>query len=529
MSRSIISLFLIVLVSWSATVRADDAADRFNTAKNAFDLKQYSQAKAGFDGFLQTYATHARANEALFYRAESLLYMEQYVLAETDYNRLVTLGLNDPYARVALFRLGDVAYIQGKYDIAKPRLVDFVEKLPHDPSLQFVLYYLGDIAMRAGIADEAEFYFHQSVTLYPAGEKFLESQIGLAWAKNQLGYVSEANFQQLLGSTNPAIVEPATYQWGVALYERGEYQNAVNTLTDFQRRWPTSIYFADSQRVLARCKGGLNDFEGAFQIVSQIAQPTVDDDLLKVRCLYRLKRAEEAMAVLTAVERRAGTAYRDEIALLQSVFYYDQKKWNDAIARLESILQPYYSAGRITFNYFVSQAPVGTEKLPDNTVLKACALLALNYAQSGDKDKAQATLTEMRGRASLLGGSELGAIVTATEKYLTDIYAGNNGNNNGRHNNRPNRPGSSSGNGNNGQWTPGRDEGQWNASHRLRTTIAARSWSNFSLRFSNLNAKIGRALFRNLIRCSTLFMVAIHGQKFVTPLARELALPLTIK
>ncbi len=452
-------LFVIVLV-WSAIVRADDADNRFNTAKTAFDLRQYDQARAGFDGFLQNYASHVRATEAMFYLAESLFFLEQYALAEQYYGRVASVGLENPFARVALFRLGDVPYVQGNYDLAKTRLVDFINKLPHDPNLQFVLYYLGDIAMRANSAisaEEAEFYFNQSVTLYPQGEKFLESQIGLAWAKNQLGHVSEANaiFQQLLNSTNPAIVEPATYQWGVAQYERGEYQNAVNTLTDFQRRWPKSVYLADSQRVLARCKGGLNDFEGAFQTISQILQPTVDDDLLKVRCLYRLKRASEAMSVLTNVEHRAGAAYRDEIALLQSVFYYDQQKWGEAIAKLESFLQPYYSSGRITFGYFTSQAPAGTEKLPDDTVLKACALLALNYAKNGNKDKADATLAEMQGRASLIGGNELYTIVTETQKHLADIDASNN---NG--NNRPNRPTPPG-----GQWTPDRNGGRWNANN----------------------------------------------------------------
>ena len=468
-------LFLAFLMSCVVAV-ADDAVNQFNAAKTAFDMKQYSQAQTGFETFLAKYRNHAQTTEATFYLAESLLYLERYPQAEIYYNQLVSLGLENPYARVALFRVGDIAYLQGKYDIAKPRLEQFVESLPHDINLQFVLYYLGDIAMRGNSVEEAEHYFRQSVTLYPNGPKFLESQIGLAWAKNQLGFASEANaiFNDLLRSNDPAILEPATYQWGVAQYERGDYQAAVTTLAGFQQRWPRSTYFADSQRVMARCKGGLNDFAGALQIVSQIAQPTIDDELLKVRCLYRQRQFQNAMDVLTQIERRAGPEYRDEITLLQSVFYFDQKNWAVTIAKLESILTPVYDdrSGRMTFNYLSRPALSSTaNRLPDDTVLKACALLALTYAKNGQTNEADATIREMQSQATMLGGSELHAIVTETQKYLSNIYAENNSNGN--------RPGGNTGSGQ-GQWNAGNqgnnrpgsrpggntDSGQWNAGNQ---------------------------------------------------------------
>jgi len=416
--------FLAVLLS-AAALFGDDATNQFNTAKNAFDGKQYEPARAGFASFLERFQTHAKANEATFYLAESLMYLRQYPQAENYFSRLVALGLTDQFARAALFRVAEIPYMQGQLDIAKPRLEEFVEKLPHDINLQFVLYYLGDIAMRSNAAEEAEFYFDQTNRMFPEGARSLECKLGLAWAKNSLGKQTEANaiYSQLMNSNNPAIVEQATYQYGTALFERGMFQDAINLLTDFQRRYPTSSYFADSQRVIARCKGRLNDFEGALQILAQIANPQTDDLLMQVRCLYGLKKMQEAKAILDRTKQGAGIAYRDEIALLESAFLSDQKDWRGTIALLEQVLLPQFDPNnnRMVVNYFLLPVTSGTKKLSDVAIFRACSLLALAYANNGDSAKANALHTEMQIQAALSGNLRLTEICVSTKTQLDNV------------------------------------------------------------------------------------------------------------
>jgi len=452
------SITVLTALLTVAPLFGDDAATQFNAAKTAFDNKQYDSAKTGFETFLTRYSTHAQATAATFYLAESLMYLRQYPQAEVYFSRLVTLGLNDQYARAALFRLAEIPYLQGQFDIAKPRLEEFVEKLSQDINLQFVLYYLGDIAMRSNssyAADEAECYFGQADRMFPDGEKNLESKLGLAWAKNKLGRVTEADaiYFQLMSSPNPAIVEQATYQYGVALFERGAFQNAINTFTEFQRRYPTSSYFADSQRIIARCKGRLNDFEGALQTLTQIAQPTPEDMMLKVRCLYGLKRMQEAKTALDDVKRIAGTTYRDEIALLESVFLADQKDWRGAIALLESVLNPQYDAvnNRMVVNY-LSTPLVSGKKLSEEAFFRACSHLAVAYANSQQSDKANALLNEMQGQASLSGNLRLTTICTDTANQLANIVPNRGGSGTG--NPYANRGNSSANRNNQQQWSP---------------------------------------------------------------------------
>ncbi|MDR0610991.1 MAG: tetratricopeptide repeat protein [Planctomycetaceae bacterium] len=476
-------VIVITLTSYNISVFGDDASDRFTTAKSLFDLKQYEQARTAFDTFIAQYPNHAQTIAATYYLAESLLYLKQYASAETYYQRIVAPGLGNPFANAALFRLADIPYLQGQFSVAKPRLEEFIDRLSQDNNLQFVLYYLGDIAMRNSTAEyaaeEAEYYFEQCDKMFPNGAKSLENKIGLAWAKNQLGKITEANaiFQQLMSSTNPVVVETATYQWGVTLFERGDFQGASATLAEFQRRWPTSQYYTDSMRVLARCKGGLGDYNGAIQLLSRITSLNTDDNLIKVRCLYGLKQTQQAQNLLAEIERTNNLVYRDEIALLKSVFLFEQRNWQQTIFTLETILLPLYntSTGRVLFNYLTQPSPAGIQKLNDESFMKGCSLLAQAYAKSGDSVKANAIVQEMQSQAALLGHSEIYAIVTEASNQLAGIAASTESPRNsypggsgwGR-NNPAGNP--SRGQSSNGQWTSGNttignttigNNGQW--------------------------------------------------------------------
>ncbi|GHT46018.1 hypothetical protein FACS189454_06480 [Planctomycetales bacterium] len=442
------ALLFLTLLLFAGAVFADDAQDRFNAAKTAFNNKQYETARAGFNNFVQLYPANAQTDEAKFWLAESFVFLGQYGNAETYYNQLV--NLNNTYATAAMFRLGEIPYLEGKFDVAKPRLGNFVDKYKHDKNLQFVLYYLGDIAMRSDNGDEAEWYFAQCDTMFPEGAKAMDTKFGLAWAKNKLGKQTEASaiYQQLLTNSDPTVVERANFESAKAIFERNDFQNAITALLDFQRKYPASSYFADSQRVVARSKIALKDFEGALTVFSQISLPSTDDKLQKVRCLYGLKRTAEAQTALAEAERTAGAAYRDQIALLKSVFLFDQKDYKGTVALLETLVLPQYDGinNRMMFNYPALSQTGGVNKLSDEGFFKACSLLALAYGKNGDTAKANATLSEMQGQAAILGGTKLSTICSDTATQLANI---------GVRNNNPNvwNSGSRQQNQGNTQWT----------------------------------------------------------------------------
>ncbi len=476
-----LTLVIVACLTWTTAAWADDATDRFSSALRSFEQRQYEASKSAFSDFLSRYPNHIHTSAAKYYLAESYLYLQDYVNAERYYRELTSLNMDtNEQARIAFFRLADIPYIQGQYAVAKPRLEAFVERFPHDKCLQYVLYYLGDIAMQSDKPLEAEHYFDQSAGMFPEGDHYVESQIGLAWAKNQLGKQTEADaiFDRMMRNTNPAVSEPATYQWGVALFERGDYANAINVLSQFQSKYGVrSTYYIDSQRVMARCLGSQRDFEGALRVIEQIQNPTIDDTLMRVRCLYGTRQMDQAQNLLKSVEYRAGPAYRDELALLNSVFSMHQKDWPGAIGLLSSFLRPNYNqqTRRIQFNYLLTS----DQSLNDEGYFKACSLLAIAYARNGQTDMAQATINEMQGSATTMGNPSLVAIVTETSRYLDKIanepsYPNGNGpggNNQWADNNGNNRPGGNRPNGNNrpgdnnnrpgGNQQPGNNQNQW--------------------------------------------------------------------
>ena len=448
------SLTLCAVMLTAATLWGDDATNTFNAAKTAFDNKQYDSARVNFENFLRQFPGHAKANEATFWLAESFMYQRQYVQAETHFNRLVAQGLADRFSRAALFRLAEIPYLQQQFQIAKPRLENFVTQLPHDANLQFVLYYLGDIAMRSTATDaalEAEHYFNEVNKLFPNGEMALESLLGLAWAKNKLGRIVESNaiYNQLMSSTNPVHVEQASYHWGVALFERGDNENAIAALNNFRSRFPASPLVADSQRVIARCLMRLNRFDEGLQVLSQLTNPTPEDRLMQVRFLYGLKRTQEAKNILDQVKAVAGTAHRDEITLLESVFLFEQNDWRGTIALLQTMLAAEYNAlnERMVVHYFTLPPAPGGRKLSEEAIFRACSLLTLAYAHSGDSARANALLREMQGQSALSGNQRLLRTVTDTENQLANVV--------------PVQPGRGNGSGgqfagrNDQQWTPG--------------------------------------------------------------------------
>ncbi len=184
-------LFVLLLaVLCAGLVRAEN--DPLAAAKKMFDAKEYDAARLLLEVHLEAEPQAATAAEARFYLAESFMALGKYAEAEKIFDLLVKTAQKSAFAVPSEFRLAEMPYLQEKFAVAKPRLELFVERHPQDGNLQFVLYYLGEISLRAESYAEAQHYFGLSVRMFPKGEKFLESQIGLALALGLGGKKAES-------------------------------------------------------------------------------------------------------------------------------------------------------------------------------------------------------------------------------------------------------------------------------------------------------------------------------------------------
>ncbi|MDR1924229.1 MAG: tetratricopeptide repeat protein [Planctomycetaceae bacterium] len=426
-------------IFFSGTVSfADAVSDSLNSAKQLYNQQKYEQARVALEDFLRIYPTHSLANEAKFFLADSFLYLKKYDSAINLYSQLTNLGDENPLTRSVLFRIGEAYYTKGDYVSALPLLMTFVKKFPFDSYLQYALYYLGYIEMNNNQPEAAEHYFNESIRLFPNGDRQLECRIGLASAKNQLGKITESDtiFNELLRSTDQNTVELTTYQYGVALYERNKITDAIALLTSFLSRWQNSTLVPEVQRVLTRCYVDIKDNEKALQIISLIVNPSVEDNLMKARLLIRLKRTDEAEALLQLTERRTDAPQHfDEITFLKASLQYFKKNWQATINLLEPVLLPRYSnqnqysaAGNnntnlsVAFGYTTTIARTDKQNMSDEVFLYACAFLALSYAQLNDKNRANAILNEMNGNVANTNQSDWTKIVNDTSQRLQKIY-----------------------------------------------------------------------------------------------------------
>ncbi len=461
--RYFLAIFIAGAAFWgvgaSILSAADQASESLNIALNYYNERQDDRAISEFKRYLTANPNHAERSKADFYLAQCLIRKEKYDEAfiylddilgkqlsaikvvpkesffdanyyKTNIQPKMASAHSQTYGRQALFRAGEIAYQQGDLENGRRYLYAFLTEFSDDPFNAWTLPYLGDIAKQnydysisegynsvaRTYAEEAEYYFGAASDVYPDGDFYKESQFGLGWAKSRLGkYVDAAQiFRQLAFEPNGSQTENAYYEWGLMYYEQGNYEQAISTLTNFERQYPSSDFRNDSIRVRAKSLAGLEKYQEALKLISQISGPTVEDYLLNVRCLFGLKQYDEASKLLASLDQDPRSqSVKDEIQLLQAVQAMVNNDRNKTISILEILLRNKYDSKtrQMTFAYFDpperrrrgssygaddSTGEVSIRgKLSEEKFLKACAILCVGYALVGRTDESNATVNAM--------------------------------------------------------------------------------------------------------------------------------------
>ncbi|MGL4943505.1 MAG: tetratricopeptide repeat protein [Thermoguttaceae bacterium] len=414
----------LMLAMMSVAFGADDAAtQQLAQAKAAYDAKNAVQAVALYSDFLGKFPNDARASEARYFLAESYLQMQDYANAGTQYKTLMDASPTSEYGRLALFRIGEIPYLLEKYDVAKSFLKSFVEQFQYDACNRFAIYYLGDIAMQQGNVDEAAYYFSECMRLFPTGDRFADSKLGMAWVKERQNDFAGADaiYSELTSNATNPVAEEALCRWGTVQHQRGENTKAIETLSSFIARYPASSWKPYAQMQLAETYRDEGRFAEALTTLQTISPITDEVRLVQASCYFGLGRGSEADAILRVVEQNP--AFADEAALVRADASYTAQDWRDAIARYERLLQTQYNpaAQRVTVNYFTKTSEGGLKLLADNKVMRAAQRLVLAYAASGANDQAIALYTSLRSYAR--GNAARQAVVDETYTLISKMIS----------------------------------------------------------------------------------------------------------
>ena len=474
---------------------ADQAGEILKIARSFYDSKQYDRAIGEYKQFLTNYPNHSARFEANYFLAESLIeknrpdeafiYLDAILsnqlsamktvprdsFFDINYYRVNIQPKMSPahdlaYGRLALFRAGEIAYRIDDLENGRRFLFAFLVEFNNDPFNASTLPYLGDIAMQNYqiaiaegynavsriYAEEAEYYFGTTIEVYPGSLLYKESLFGLGWAKARLGKYAEATqiFRQLALTPKSTrdednkLTENAYYEWGLMHYEQGNYQQAITTLQNFEREYPRSDFRNDSLRVRAKSLAGLEKYQEALDLISQINAVKVEDYLLQIRCHYGMKNYEEASKLLAALDQNPiSQSVKDEIRLLQAGEAFIKNDRNSAILILETLLRPKYTSStkQMTFAYYdppergrgrpdggnssnsLSGEVSRRGKLSEEKFLKACAILCINYAIVGRTDESNATINAMMLLANP-DDARQSQVIDRTFEYLAGVRSG---------------------------------------------------------------------------------------------------------
>lgn len=144
---------------------------RFVEAREYFyKLNDYDGAAEILYGVIHDPAARYMRNyyDALFYLAESLYHIGNYLNAKKYYEQFYAIGPEQEFFGPSMTRLIELAIIEGDYDQAKDYYIDFLKRFPKDRDSSFGTYLIGKAFYMKGDRKKAEQLFN----LIPAGSEY---------------------------------------------------------------------------------------------------------------------------------------------------------------------------------------------------------------------------------------------------------------------------------------------------------------------------------------------------------------------
>ncbi len=261
MQRGLILFLLAIFVPPGmlgvATASAEEGDDLIALASDHYANQRWELSASSFKAFLKQHPEDNRTDEALYYRAESLLQLGRYPEAIRIYEKFLdVVGDEDPRASAASFRIAEAAYLGGRHSQAVARFGPFLELAPPGEQRLLAETYLAgallSVAERADLHNEKESRA-QHEKLQQARELFtsvlrtkdnknlaITCRFGLARCEDLLGNRDSAQrgYTALLKNVEPKIAAQAHYYLGRLAFSHDDAAMAAATWDVLLQKWP---------------------------------------------------------------------------------------------------------------------------------------------------------------------------------------------------------------------------------------------------------------------------------------------------
>lgn len=249
------SVWLVLLLAatawlhWPAAAAADEADDQYAVAAGHYARGRWQLAADEFELLLKDFAQHARADEAVYYLAESFTQQGRFEQAAARFEEFLQRCPSDERAIKSRFRAGEARYLSGQHAAAETHLEQLALEHPTEPLLAYALPYLGEIALSDGRDELALHRFTEGLQRFPQGPMQDDCRLGKAKALQRLGRDEEAHRLLLAVAAKKAspLADEAQYRLGCHLLAQRQLPEAEAALAELQARHPTSRWLEHAQ------------------------------------------------------------------------------------------------------------------------------------------------------------------------------------------------------------------------------------------------------------------------------------------
>lgn len=214
-------------------------------AAGYFDLRQYEKAAQEFQYYLETFKEAAGRLTAFKGRGQALWELQRYAEAATMFEKAASLAAEPVLAEPLLIKRADALFANGQYTLAETAYGKVMADYPSSPMIPQLLYQLGECLARQALRREAEGRFRELVRTIPAHPLAERALMRIAEMKEEQGpaFIKEAASAYLeVMSVYPrgALYAEALHRHGLAAYQLGEIDVALNAFSRIVREYPKS-------------------------------------------------------------------------------------------------------------------------------------------------------------------------------------------------------------------------------------------------------------------------------------------------
>ncbi|MDO5579499.1 MAG: tetratricopeptide repeat protein, partial [Planctomycetia bacterium] len=390
-------LVICILLS-SCSLFGANGDDQYNNAFTLWQQKNWNQAIAGFESFIQLFPSSAKRNDAELRLADSYFNRNSFMNAEDgvkgrehlDY--IIKQGKQAVNYKQACLHYAFSLYSLGNYTEAKPRLEEYLRNYPKDDSLQYAYYYLGMCESNLGNYANAENYFTTCLNTFPNGALRAECQLDRAVAVGKSGRYQEADQELATLALNPdfKLAKQAYLQRARLKMDQQDYNGALQFLEGFITRYKADpnlrASMIEAYQYEAQCYVMLKNYDAAYRVSQQLEQLdelSPEAKLLRVNVLTKMKQFDQARSIMDQLKNSKFGLYASDILTYNyASIALEEGKWGNAIDMLIPLLDvrndPANPNG-VILNYYNNPSGTGTKLRPIEFIAAGGTLL-LAYA-----------------------------------------------------------------------------------------------------------------------------------------------------